>query len=428
MRFSSTYGIAGLALALATAWGTGYVSPSIAASEITIQKYGKNGQVIGSDRSGVNGSYKRNSGGADGSSASSVTSGDRYEPREVIVTGFAHEIKTAARKLQMRLLDLYELKQFDLSVGRLSVPRGLSELDAIQKVQRIAPTLIADFNHLYSESVGKSSDTARAIMGWPRSTNQCGGGTIIGMIDGSVDAKHSALKGRKVTAKSFIGNRHDPGSHDHGTAVAAILVGGPDWGGLLPGAKLYAANIFYEKQNGARAASARALIRALNWLVQERVQVINLSIAGPDNKVLRKVVGAAKSRGVVMIAAAGNGGSNAKPAFPGAYDETIAVTALDKKAAVYRAANQGDYIDFAMPGVRVWTAVPGGGKYQDGTSFAAPFVTALAAAEIASGAPKDPAGLRSHLLGSTVDLGAPGKDPVFGNGLIKTPPRCFAIR
>lgn len=401
-------------------FGASLFAQSFAASEIRIQQYDSNGNVIGVDRI-KNSTATR--------AKTQKDSGHDYgiEPDGILVAGSTHQIKTAARGLGVTITGFENLTALDITVAELQVPKGRNAGEVLAALQQSAPGLTSDYNHLFAEAVGKT-DTPRGFMGWPRSTAQCGTGALIGMIDGSVDASHPAFEGRNLVAKSFIGNRHNPGSHDHGTAVASILVGGPDWGGILPGARLFAANIFYEKKDGTRAASARALTKALNWLLDSKIQVINLSIAGPDNTVIRKIVEAAARRGIVMVAAAGNGGRKAAPAYPAAYDETIAVTALNHDAKIYTAANQGAYIDFAMPGVKVWTAVPGGGSYQNGTSFAAPFVTALAAAEVANGAPGSPASLRKLLIPNTVDLGSPGKDPTFGHGFIKQPPRCFAMK
>ncbi len=405
------------------------VPQASADSETWILRYDDKGKVVGVTNSTGSGGGRTAGSGLSGDGGSTIDGSGKEQPAvetgELLVAGSSHEIKLAARQLQLQLLDLVELGSLGIAMGRYSVPGNMDIKDLLARIQRVAPSLIADYNHLYYEMAGVQ-DMARGYMGWPRSTNQCGAGVRIGMIDGSVDDKHSSLQGRKLTVRSFIGDRHNPGSHDHGTAVASILIGSPDWGGLLPGAELFAANIFYEKQDGSRAASAQALVRALNWLVDEKVQVINLSIAGSDNKVLKRIVDTANGNGIVVIAAAGNGGMKAAPAFPAAYDTTIAVTALNQDAKVYVHANRGDYIDFAMPGVRLWTAVPGGGKYQDGTSFAAPFVTALAAAEIARSGKVDSARIREILKPTAVDLGSPGKDPVFGYGLIKTPPACFA--
>jgi subtilisin family serine protease len=127
---------------------------------------------------------------------------------------------------------------------------------------------------------------------------------------------------------------------------------------------------------------------------------------------------------MAIVAAAGNGGPKAKPAYPAAHPKVLAVTAIDQRLAPYRHANHGTYIDFAAPGVRLWTAAHGGGELQSGTSFAAPFITSAVALEIAAGASTDPETLRQLLRKATQDLGAPGRDSVFGWGLVRMRPKC----
>ena len=240
------------------------------------------------------------------------------------------------------------------------------------------------------------------------------------MIDASVDVNHEALKGQDVEFKSFHKKGRRPGPADHGTAVAGILVGKPGWGGLLPGASLKAANMFEKNKTGRVVGNALALLKAVNWLAGQRVHVINMSVAGADNEAIRVALKKAKGRRVVMIAAAGNWGREDRPAFPAAYKDVVAVTAVNKDRKIYGKANKGRYIDFAAPGVSVYTAVPSGGRLQSGTSFAVPYISAIMAMSISKGTRKDPNALRKVVQESIVDLGSPGKDKTFGWGLVSS--------
>ena len=162
----------------------------------------------------------------------------------------------------------------------------------------------------------------------------------------------------------------------------------------------------------------------MSWLAKSRVHAINLSVAGADNKVLRRAFAAARKMGLVLIAAAGNWGRSDRPAYPAAYKHVVAVTAVGKGNVIYRKANRGSYIDFAAPGVRIYTAVPGGGKTMIGTSFASPYIAALMALDIHRGASKRVATLRKRLQGGAKDLGSPGKGKVFGYGYVGLQPKC----
>ncbi len=132
----------------------------------------------------------------------------------------------------------------------------------------------------------------------------------------------------------------------------------------------------------------------------------------------------ASGRGLALVAAAGNGGAAARPAYPAAHPLVLAVTAVDKSLAPYDFANQGEYIDFAAPGVALWTARKSGGGQQSGTSFAAPFITAAVAIHLSSGVKPESRTLRKALRRFTKDLGAPGRDTVFGWGLVRIRPNC----
>jgi subtilisin family serine protease len=150
-----------------------------------------------------------------------------------------------------------------------------------------------------------------------------------------------------------------------------------------------------------------------------------MSLSGPPNEVLKRAIASAQAKGMTIIAAAGNNGAGAEPSYPAAYPGVVAVTAVDGKRDIYRRATQGDYIDLAAPGVDLWVAAPGGGgATKSGTSYAVPFIAAAAAILHASDPNRDPAGLQAALENSTMDLGAPGRDKTFGNGLLQAANLC----
>ncbi|CAN0593746.1 unnamed protein product, partial [Laminaria digitata] len=171
--------------------------------------------------------------------------------------------------------------------------------------------------------------------------------------------------------------------------------------------------------------STVTVVRALNWMAGESVRVVNLSFAGPRNAVLSATLGRAMRQGMLPVAAAGNNGPEASPAYPAADEGLIAVTAIDAAKRLYASANRGDYIDLAAPGVDIWTAATGGGgAYRSGTSYAAPYVAAVAAAMLARH-PRLPSDLlKESLRRSAIDLGTAGRDSDFGWGLVRAPGHC----
>ncbi len=290
---------------------------------------------------------------------------------------------------------------------------GTSTDEAIRELRRLPETLVADRNDRLDLLAGERADPRRyatRLTAW--NPPGCGGGARLGIIDTGVDADHAWLDGARIRARAFTKN---PSRVDHGTAVAGLLVGREH--GLVPGADLYVAAAVAREGGGDPRAAIAPVVRALDWLVEERVAVINVSLGGDRNQVLEEVVRRVLGEGVAVVAAAGNGGPKAPPVHPAAQDGVIAVAALDARRAIWRSSNRGSYVDLAAPGVDLWVARPGGdGVFLSGTSFAAPFVSAALSVV---GADR-----REALYGSAVDLGDPGRDPVYGRGLLQSPPAC----
>jgi minor extracellular protease Epr len=139
----------------------------------------------------------------------------------------------------------------------------------------------------------------------------------------------------------------------------------------------------------------------------------------------------------VFVGAAGNGGPNAAAGYPAAYEEVIAVTAVDRRGGNWDHANRGTYIDIAAPGVQIRTALPGGKDgLVSGTSFAAPFVTAAVAVAYRDsgleGAVKqggDPVELKRLMLAQLLSKEQlKTRTPVYGHGVIHAPSTCASAR
>lgn len=418
------------------AFGMAAVLPGASAqAEVKILKYdksGRGGDVIRSDKKKKRDSTSTKKSAPKSSKRKGRTfdPDEAYEEGEVIVLNPPKNFASGAGQLGFSISERVTLDSFGVSLFRLKTPAGKSVRESIRILKSRFPGLNIDANHTFDSSAGPkagSRSSIRDIVGWQKIPLTCGKKVVIGMIDSPVDVKHPALKGQRVVFRSFHKKGRRKGPADHGTAVAAMLVGKPGkggWGGLLPAAKLYAGNMFEYNEGGRLVGNAVALLKSLNWLAKKKVHVINLSVAGADNKALRTVFGKARKKNLVMVAAAGNWGKGAKPAFPAAYKHVVAVTAYGRNKRVYRMANDGNYIDFAAPGVRMWTAVPGGGKFQSGTSFATPYLSVMMALEIVNGGGKGASALRGALKKKAVDLGKPGKDSIFGWGDIAKKPKC----
>ena len=165
-------------------------------------------------------------------------------------------------------------------------------------------------------------------------------------------------------------------------------------------------------------AGADALIKALDWLAQQNVQFVNLALAGPYNKLLDLAVERAASNGMILVAAVGNNGPNVEPMYPAGFPDVIAVTAVDINGNIYRNAVRGPHVDIAAPGVDILVNSGNGARFVSGTSIATPLVTARLVADGSLKNKPSIAQVRNRLRGKSTDLGARGRDPTFGNGLV----------
>lgn len=327
---------------------------------------------------------------------------------EVVALNLAPAALGEAQSRGFRLITDEQLPELGGRVVRLGAPEGMNARDALDQIRQIDPKGVFDYVHYYGlhyrPSGGVSATESATHSGnMPRKKDKL----TIGMIDTGV-VSHPALKGSSIRSKDFAPlGRGVP--VNHGTAVASILVSeGSD--------TLYVANIF--RGHGATPyTSADAIVRALEWMVQNRVPVVNISLAGPRNAVLDALIERTAGKGIAIVAAAGNGGPTAPPAYPAALRPVVAVTAVDRGMRVYRYANQGHYITVAARGVAEPAAQSKGGIGQfSGTSFATPHVAAWMARCMKS---EPGAGCAARLRRAAHDLGAPGYDPVYGYGFVQ---------
>jgi subtilisin family serine protease len=305
------------------------------------------------------------------------------------------------------------LDGLDARVVILQAPAGLSTARALVRLRTLLPAGQFDFNHVYSESGAPDSAAAAAPVDSAASEAQPPG-TRVGLIDGGIDGTHPVF--REVTI-----HRHGCGDvpvpSAHGTAVASLMVGrSADFHGAAPGAELYAGDVYCGVPSGG---AVDAVAEALAWLVHERVPVINVSLVGPPNVILESVVRRVIARGFIIVAAVGNDGPAAPPLYPASYPGVIGVTAVDAHRRVLVEAARGPQVHFAAPGADMVAAKsPQGFAAVRGTSFAAPLVACLLAAELREPDKVAATQAVNDLAARAVDLGARGPDPVYGYGLV----------
>lgn len=332
--------------------------------------------------------------------------GEPIRRRELLLVSPGDAALAAAASLGLVKLREEAWPELDLRHVVLRVPAGLDTADALDKLRAAQPDLQADFNHLYSRSgdVATGAGTAARPSGPVR----------VGLVDGGVDRRHAAL--RHAAGASFgCGDRAVPS--DHGTAVASLLVGRDrGFAGAAVKAELFAADVYCEQPDGG---SAEDVVGALAWMARERVAVVNVSLVGPPNRLLEQGVAALVKRGHLIVAAVGNDGPAAPPLYPAAYAGVVGVTGVNAARRVLPEAAQGPQVMWAAPGAEMAVARSGGGYgVARGTSFAAPLVAGLLAEQLRTPDVAGAAAAVERLAAGAVDLGAPGRDPVYGRGLV----------
>jgi minor extracellular protease Epr len=372
---------------------------------------------------------------------------------ELLATRLSPSVLTQAQKLGFKNVGTVSMASAGISATRLAAPDGLTAEAARQMLQRLAPDGVFDDNKKYrifrtATGVASPQGPEKAVparpMATPCGSDRCYGGSIIkwttqhqscaaavrvGVIDTGFDATHPALRQQQIQTnrpqRTDATSTAAEAPNWHGTGVLGLLAGDPKSAtpGLIPNARFLVSDIFFADADGQPASDTASLIQALDWLDKRGAQIVNMSLSGPHDDLLKQAIAALSRKGIMFVAAAGNDGPTAPPSYPAAYDTVIAVTAVNNDLRNYRHASRGDHIDLSAPGVDIWAALPGErAGYHSGTSFAVPYVTAVLASMYRSLANKNkPEFLRQV---QTADLGPPGRDPIYGQGLVLAPTSC----
>ncbi|MDP3740489.1 MAG: S8 family serine peptidase [Hyphomonadaceae bacterium] len=347
--------------------------------------------------------------------------GDVVDDQQIVVlartsaAAFSLTQKSAVRGYVVESQE--ELTGLDLVLLVMTIPANMPGDAAIRELESMEPGVTAGVNHAYRVSAKDGSGDGRReyagrLLGWP--DGGCRANAVIGLIDAAADASDPGLTGVSLTFRDFTGTKSGPAADtDHGTVTAQILAGE----GRLAGVRLQNAGVLSDHRMAKEAAGVDSLVRAIDWMQVSDVRLVNISLAGPYNKILDRSLQQAIAKGMIIVAAAGNNGPESPPRYPAAFDGVIAVTAIDVESKIYDNAVRGAHIDFAAPGVDVFVLVGGEGEYVTGTSVAAPYVTARIAADPRALSAKTAGETMKALVESSADLGAPGRDVVYGYGL-----------
>jgi thermitase len=236
----------------------------------------------------------------------------------------------------------------------------------------------------------------------------------IAIVDTGVDLDHPDLADKLISNINLTNFGNTDDVYGHGTHVAGIAAAMTDNGVGVAGLG-YTATIMNVKvldDNGMGAYSW--IVTGIIWAADHGAEVINMSLGGSfASSALEDAVNYAWSKGVVVVAAAGNNGDTV-PMYPAYYTNCIAVAATDASDAKASWSNYGDWVDVAAPGVSIYSTLKNNSYgYKSGTSMASPHVAGLAALVLtivsdANGDGKLNDEVRSRIEATCDDIGISG--------------------
>ncbi len=357
--------------------------------------------------------------------------------REVIVTlGTGSDANTVYEIGQDLGLDgdtLYTSALLGTRVVRFRIPDTRSVADVVQQLSTDIRVQLAQPHYVFAASQGAAKPLpvpqyAPQKLHLSEAHKLASGKRVkIAVIDTAIDTTHPAFGGGITETFDALGESTVV-AELHGTAIAGIVGARAELTGVAPGASVLGVRAFSSEAKGPAQSYTLAILKGLDWAVLNGARVVNMSFAGPNDPLLGQAIAAAIKRGVVVVAAAGNGGPVAKPAYPAAFPNVIAVTATDNADATFKSANRGTYIAVAAPGVDIIAAAPKGAyDISSGTSMAAAHVSGIAALMLEKNPKLSPEDVRWALAqsarkvsGSTsTDVGAGIVDAAAALGAVK---------
>jgi serine protease len=355
-----------------------------------------------------------------------------YEPNSVLVK-FKKNATTSARNAA--LVKANGKSEVSVTADYVKVTGDVAAPDLLKKVKADPTVELVSLNYIrtatatpndpYYANYQKHLSTARVNQAWDLSKSA--GNQVVAVLDSGVDAGHPDLAGHLLPGYNTFNTALPPADgFGHGTMMAGIIAAGTNnsigVAGVAWSAKVRPVKVLDDNGRGADSN----IINGINWAVANGARVISLSLSAPGyNSVLDDVINKTIDRGVVVIAAAGNGGSGV-PQYPGAYYRTLAVGATNGNGVLTSFSTYGNWVDLAAPGWDVTSTGPrartpaGVQPYwtASGTSFSAAIVAGTAALVRNKWPTLTADQVVARLKATARDAGPRGRDSYYGAGVL----------
>ena len=263
--------------------------------------------------------------GTRGSAGKLLPPPESFRPNEVLAYNLteADLVRIAQRKFKIR--DTFELRSLNFTVTRLETPNIQNAFTGRSVLQEELPSSGFGLNHIYSADRTRPANAPRSTDGgsapvksaaapalaapntgvgrpslgctpdrcfgvgainWQPKLAACAQGVRIGVIDTGVDKAHPAFAGIRFKHKDFTPPSAKKPSNQHGTGILSLLAGNPrsSTPGLVPDATFLVGDAFFTDRNGNAISDTVTMLKAIDWLIEQGVDVANLSFAGPPDE------------------------------------------------------------------------------------------------------------------------------------------------
>ncbi len=254
-----------------------------------------------------------------------------------------------------------------------------------------------------------------------------GKNVIVAVLDTGIDTKHPDLVDNIAWCKAEIQRSCDD-RNGHGTHVSGIIAALPNSIGVV-GVSYDAAIYALQVCDASGLCYVDAIMKGIedarfgkDGLIatkEDNARVVSMSFGGkfPFGTAFENEVKKAYSEGIVLVAAAGNDGSNIL--YPAAYNEVIAVGAIDGNNSVPEWSAKGNALELVAPGINVYSTYKSKSYATlSGTSMAAPHVSGTVALMLSLDQNLNPEQIRNILHSTATDIYDSGFDSVSGYGLV----------
>lgn len=293
-----------------------------------------------------------------------------------------------AAEYGLRETGAFPLGSIDVECVVFQVAPGAAVPDVLERLRNDPRVQAAQANQTFEGLAADGVRSAGGLVYGPALIHadaahrtRTGKGVEVAIVDTGVAAQHPGLQGRIAASESFVdGRRESSGSERHGTAVAGVIAAhAAEVLGMAPDAQVLALEAcWYPEPGSAKAVcSSWTLAKAIDRAIRSDARVLNLSLGGPPDPLLERLIGRAVERGMIVVAAASEGSA---PGFPASLPAVIAVVACGTGGRADLPGWTATRFAIAAPGIDILTTVPQTGyDFVSGSSVAAAHVTGVVA-------------------------------------------------